>query len=139
MWLQSSSKWCNLSLKEASNALKTGQVSAVELTNHCIDRIKETRELNLVVHDTFELAHELAHQSDQRRKDGKSLGLLDGIPVGIKDNFCMKNIQTTASSKMLHSTFCLSKSTINNVFRFYSTVRIDTYIKFIKCRSDPSW
>jgi aspartyl-tRNA(Asn)/glutamyl-tRNA(Gln) amidotransferase subunit A len=42
-----------------------------------------------------------ADASDARRKAGKILGPLDGIPVGIKDNIAVKGQPLTCSSKML--------------------------------------
>ncbi len=42
-----------------------------------------------------------ADASDARRKAGKTLGPLDGIPVGIKDNIAVKGQPLTCSSKML--------------------------------------
>ncbi|CAH0493186.1 unnamed protein product [Peronospora farinosa] len=49
----------------------------------------------------FDRALQLAKASDDRRAANKSLGLVDGIPVGVKDLFCMENMPTTASSKIL--------------------------------------
>uniref|UniRef100_A0A7S3GLD7 Glutamyl-tRNA(Gln) amidotransferase subunit A, mitochondrial n=1 Tax=Palpitomonas bilix TaxID=652834 RepID=A0A7S3GLD7_9EUKA len=44
-----------------------------------------------------------AEASDARREKGEVLGALDGIPFSIKDNFCVKGVRTTCSSKMLES------------------------------------
>ena len=42
-----------------------------------------------------------AEASDERRKQGKTLSSLDGIPVAIKDNIAVKGQPLTCSSKML--------------------------------------
>ena len=42
----------------------------------------------------------MAKKADQRLKNGKGLPL-DGIPLGIKDLFCTKDIPTTAGSRIL--------------------------------------
>jgi aspartyl-tRNA(Asn)/glutamyl-tRNA(Gln) amidotransferase subunit A len=34
---------------------------------------------------------------------GNIRGLLDGIPVAVKDNYCTLNIETTCSSRMLEN------------------------------------
>ncbi|KAE9059150.1 Glutamyl-tRNA(Gln) amidotransferase subunit A, partial [Phytophthora fragariae] len=76
-------------------------VSAVQLTQACIQQVESTRAFNMFVATDFEHALELARASDERRASGKARGLLDGIPVGIKDIFCTTNLATTAGSKVL--------------------------------------
>jgi aspartyl-tRNA(Asn)/glutamyl-tRNA(Gln) amidotransferase subunit A len=97
------STWCKTSLHDASAALARGDVTAVELTQACIAQIEATRALNMFVHTDFERALRLAEESDKRREIGATRGALDGIPVGIKDIFCMEDVPTTAASKMLES------------------------------------
>ncbi|KAG2767964.1 Glutamyl-tRNA(Gln) amidotransferase subunit A [Phytophthora cactorum] len=100
---RSVSDWCSKTLLTASKALVSGDVSAVELTQACIDQVEKTRAFNMFVSTDFERALQLAKASDERRAAGQSLGLLDGIPVGVKDLFCMENVPTTASSKILEN------------------------------------
>ncbi|KAJ0402036.1 hypothetical protein ATCC90586_010184 [Pythium insidiosum] len=95
------SDWCKRSLVDAAAALQQGQTTAVELTKACIEQIEATTRLNMFVWTDFERALRLAEESDERRRRGASLGLLDGIPVGVKDIFCMENVPTTAASKIL--------------------------------------
>jgi aspartyl-tRNA(Asn)/glutamyl-tRNA(Gln) amidotransferase subunit A len=45
----------------------------------------------------------MAYDGVVRCVTGTSRGILDGIPIAIKDNFCTKGVKTTASSQMLHS------------------------------------
>lgn len=42
-----------------------------------------------------------AWQSDLRRFAGKTKGLLDGLPVVVKDNFCIAGNPATAGSRFL--------------------------------------
>jgi aspartyl-tRNA(Asn)/glutamyl-tRNA(Gln) amidotransferase subunit A len=44
-----------------------------------------------------------AKESDLRRKSGNQLSEYDGIPIGIKDNICIKGIKTTCASKILEN------------------------------------
>uniref|UniRef100_K3X8K8 Glutamyl-tRNA(Gln) amidotransferase subunit A, mitochondrial n=1 Tax=Globisporangium ultimum (strain ATCC 200006 / CBS 805.95 / DAOM BR144) TaxID=431595 RepID=K3X8K8_GLOUD len=95
------SEWCRKSLLEASTALQEGKVTAVQLTQACIDQIEATRKLNMFVWTDSAKALELAKESDARRAAGQVRGSLDGIPIGVKDLFCMENVPTTAASKIL--------------------------------------
>lgn len=76
-------------------------MTAVELTQACIDQIESTKKLNMFVWTDFERALRLAKESDARRAAGQAKGKLDGIPIGVKDLFCMENVPTTAASKIL--------------------------------------
>ncbi|RHX99417.1 hypothetical protein DYB36_000160, partial [Aphanomyces astaci] len=100
--LRSVSSWAGRSLTDASAALANGSVTSVALTQACIDQIDATKRFNMFVATTFDSALAQASESDARRRDGRARGPLDGIPVGVKDIFCMQNgVPTTASSKIL--------------------------------------
>lgn len=99
--VRTASDWCKKSLLEASAALQQRQVTAVQLTQACIDQIEATKKLNMFVFTDFQRALELARESDARRAAGQAKGNLDGIPIGVKDLFCMENVPTTAASKIL--------------------------------------
>ncbi|XP_067310686.1 glutamyl-tRNA(Gln) amidotransferase subunit A, mitochondrial [Pseudorasbora parva] len=90
-----------LSIKEVSQALRDGKVSATELCRKCINQIKRTRYLNAYITITEETAMEQAQRADNRFRTGNPLGPLDGIPFSVKDNFCTENIETTCASNML--------------------------------------
>ncbi|KAK9959827.1 hypothetical protein ABG768_009928 [Culter alburnus] len=90
-----------LSIREVSQALRDGRVSATELCRKCINQIQRTRYLNAFITITEEVAMEQAQRADNRLRTGKPLGPLDGIPFSVKDNFCTENIETTCASNML--------------------------------------
>ncbi|ETW07667.1 aspartyl/glutamyl-tRNA(Asn/Gln) amidotransferase, A subunit, variant 1 [Aphanomyces invadans] len=99
---RSVSSWAGRSLTDASEALANGTVTSVALTQACMDQIEATRGFNMFVATTFDAALEHAAEADKRRRDGRARGPLDGIPVGVKDIFCMRNaVPTTACSKIL--------------------------------------
>lgn len=82
--------------------LAAKQISAVELAQAVIARRQEVdgRVQAFTSHDDTDALAQAA-ASDARRAAGQSLGLLDGIPIGLKDVIAVKDQPLTASSKML--------------------------------------
>ena len=87
---------------ELSAQLASGKISSCELTRAVLAR---TRVIEPQVHafNSFDEADSLAQAaaSDARRTTGRSLGPLDGIPVGLKDVISVAGQPLTASSRML--------------------------------------
>ena len=90
----------DLSLKEAREGLAARKFSAHELTDAHIKACEAARPLNAYMVETFDQARAMAAASDQRLKAGEG-GLLEGIPLAIKDLFCTKGVLSTSSSKIL--------------------------------------
>jgi len=91
-----------LSIKEASDSLKSGSIKPTDLLNSVIERIEKVEpNINAFITKTYDNARDQAKKSDQRYETKKTLSKLDGIPVAIKDVFCTKGIKTTAASKIL--------------------------------------
>ena len=91
-----------ITIKEAKEGLKNKKFSSVELTQACIDRIKQTEsKINSFVTVTEKQALKDAKRADELLQNKSDLPLL-GIPIAIKDNFCTTGIRTTSSSKVLH-------------------------------------
>ncbi len=107
----------HLTIAEALEGLKKKEFTAVELTQAHITATQEQRALNAYITETPELALEMAAASDQRRASGQ-VGLLEGIPLAIKDLYCTKGVRTTASSKILENFVPTYESTVTaNLFR----------------------
>ena len=94
------SELLNLSAVEARAALDAKSISATELTLAYIDAAEQTAALNNYVLMTPEHALDMAERSDQRLAKGEG-GLLEGIPLGVKDLFCTYGVTTTACSQIL--------------------------------------
>jgi aspartyl-tRNA(Asn)/glutamyl-tRNA(Gln) amidotransferase subunit A len=93
----------SLTLKETISGLAAKKFSSTEVTQACIDRIKEVEpKINALVTITEKEALERAAQADEALSSGVSLPLL-GVPFIIKDNFTTQGIKTTASSRLLDS------------------------------------
>ncbi|WP_170357208.1 Asp-tRNA(Asn)/Glu-tRNA(Gln) amidotransferase subunit GatA [Ruegeria arenilitoris] len=89
-----------LSLAEARDALRNGDVTSVELTEACLKAIDAADVLNAFVHKTPEIALERAKAADERIKAGDAPAMC-GLPIGIKDLFCTKGVPSQAASKIL--------------------------------------
>ena len=90
----------DLSLADARDGLARKEFSARELTRAYLAQMERARPLNLYITETSERALAMAEASDERRARGEALPL-DGIPVGVKDIFCTKEVLTTAASHIL--------------------------------------
>lgn len=93
-----------LTIKEAHEGLKKKKFTSVELTKACLDQIKKLdKEINAFITVTEDLALEQAKKVDKKIKDGKDIGLLEGIPMALKDNILVKDVLCTAGSKILEN------------------------------------
>ncbi len=90
----------DLSAVEARAALDAKSISATELTTAYIAAAEETAALNNYVLLTPDHALAMATKADARLAKGEA-GLLEGVPLGVKDLFCTNGVQTTACSRIL--------------------------------------
>lgn len=106
----------DLTIHEALEKLKGGEISATELTRAYIDRIeKYGDELNCYITRTPERALADAEIADKHYADGTARAL-EGIPIGMKDLFATRGIRTTAASRMLENFVPEYESTVSQKF-----------------------
>jgi aspartyl-tRNA(Asn)/glutamyl-tRNA(Gln) amidotransferase subunit A len=77
--------------------------SAVAVLEEVFEKIEETREFNAYISIYKDRALKAALESDERRKNGKNLSVLDGIPIAVKDNMCIEGTKTTCASRILEN------------------------------------
>jgi aspartyl-tRNA(Asn)/glutamyl-tRNA(Gln) amidotransferase subunit A len=114
----------NKTLAQLSAALRDGEVSSTELTQHMLQRIKAHNErLNSFVCVTEELALEQARAADERIRAGQA-GPLTGIPIAHKDIFCTRGVRTSCGSRMLQNFIAPYDATVVGKLRHAGAVML---------------
>jgi len=91
-----------LSAVDLVAAIRRGEVSAVQAAEAFLDRITRVDgSINAFLHVDRMAALARAADVDKRRREGKPLGPLAGLPVAVKDALCTSDQPTTCASKML--------------------------------------
>ena len=89
-------------ISKIHDMLVTKQCSCTELTKSYLEEIeKSNKELNAYITVSGEQALKTAETVDKKISNGEEIGLLEGIPMTLKDNLSTKDIETTCGSKML--------------------------------------
>ena len=90
-----------LTIREAHRLLSRREISSVELTRACLERIESVEDrVGAFLAITPDLAMEQAAKAD-RSLSSNEAGPLTGIPVQVKDVMCTRGIPTTCGSRML--------------------------------------
>ena len=90
-----------LTISEALELLRAGEISALELTRAHLERIAaQDPSIGAYLTVTSDLALRQAQAADEARADGAE-GALLGIPIALKDVLSTKGIETTCGSKIL--------------------------------------
>jgi len=84
------------SIAACSRGLAARRFSARELIEASLERIAQRRELNCFISVLADRARADAEDADRRRAQGRSLGPLDGVPIGVKDNIDVAGSPATA-------------------------------------------
>jgi len=94
----------SLSTSELMTQLRSGDLSSRKLVQLSLEQIRlQNPQLNAFVNIDETGALKRADQIDARRAAGESLGVLGGLPLGVKDNICRTGSLTTCGSRMLES------------------------------------
>jgi len=86
---------------ELGNLLAKKEITSVELTRFYLERIKRhDGAIQSYLKVTEDLAMNMAAEVDKKLARGEG-GLLTGIPLGIKDILCTRDMETTCASQIL--------------------------------------
>ncbi len=90
-----------ISVFEYIDEIKNGNLTAEEFISKTIDRIKQVDEKLHAYLSLNENAIEQARKIDKKIKSNEKVGKCLGMPIALKDNFCVEGIKTTCGSKIL--------------------------------------
>ncbi len=91
----------HLTVHEAHRRLMSKEISSLELTRACLERIQQVEDrVRAFVTLTPEIAIQQAEEADRRIAVGRG-GPLTGVPMQVKDVMCTQGVRTTCSSRML--------------------------------------
>ena len=92
------------SIRELHQQLVNKERSAVEITTEALETIKTVDpKVKSFLQVTADHALERAKAVDNKIANNEEIGLLAGIPIGIKDNMSTKGIATTCGSRILEN------------------------------------
>lgn len=84
--------------------IRAKEVSPVEVVKAHIQRIEEVNpKLNAFVNTTFDTALESARLSEQRITRGEDVGLMEGVPISIKDTIETAGVRTVSGTRLRES------------------------------------
>ncbi len=93
-----------MTILEAAAAIRAKKVSSAELTAESLSGIARLQpRLNAFITVTEERAQERARRTDEELKRGIDRGPLHGIPIAVKDVYCMRGVRTTCGSKLFEN------------------------------------
>lgn len=106
---------CEMTALEISAAVKNKEITVEKAVNAFFDAI-EKYDPKLHCYNTVCKAEALerAKEVQQGIESGKYTGRLAGVPIGVKDNICTKDILTTCSSKILENFVPTYNATVIN-------------------------
>ena len=110
-------------IAQLHKGLVNKEFSCMELTEKYIKAInKDNEALNAYVTVTPETAVETARKVDEKIAGGKEIGLLEGIPMTLKDNISTNGIRTTCCSKILEDYTPIYDATVWDILKKQNAV-----------------
>ncbi len=108
------SELTNLGVKDIRDGVARGDFTAREVAESFNAAVEEASALNAFIVTTPDHALAAADRVDADRATGKDLGVMAGVPIGMKDLFCTHGVQTTAASRILEGFEPQYESTVSS-------------------------
>jgi aspartyl-tRNA(Asn)/glutamyl-tRNA(Gln) amidotransferase subunit A len=102
----------DLDLTEAAEALRTGELSAAELTAACLDRIAQRDPAYGAWIRVYDSAARAAAEAADAAIAAGAAGPLTGIPIGLKDVIGVDGLPLTADSAVLEGNIAAADATV---------------------------
>src|SRR2546428_14141875 len=94
-----------LGVRAAAAAVRSGEVTAAALVEACLDRIRAVDPvIKAWIHLDETGARAAARAADAAVRPGATLGVLHGVPIGVKDIIDVADMPTTAGAPGLSPT-----------------------------------
>ena len=103
----------DLTVANIRDGFRAGDFNAREVAESFNANVANAKALNAFIVETPDHALAAANQADKDRADG-TLKPLSGVPIGMKDLFCTKGVQTTAASRILEGFVPHYESTVSS-------------------------
>ncbi len=103
-----------LGVKAIRDGVAGGEFTAREVAGAFNAAVASAEQLNAFIVATPEHALDAADTVDAARAAGKPLGMMAGVPIGMKDLFATKGVQTTAASHILEGFTPAYESTVSS-------------------------
>ncbi|MDA2936406.1 Asp-tRNA(Asn)/Glu-tRNA(Gln) amidotransferase subunit GatA [Patescibacteria group bacterium AH-259-L05] len=102
-----------LTIVQAHEGLKQKQFSSLELTNACLGQIKRhDKDINAFITFLEKQARDSAIQIDKKIASSGMTHILEGIPIGVKDNILVDEVKCTAGSTILENYTAVEDATV---------------------------
>jgi aspartyl-tRNA(Asn)/glutamyl-tRNA(Gln) amidotransferase subunit A len=102
----------DLGVAAIRDGFRAGDFSAREVADAFNANVAAAKALNVFIVETPDHAIAAAETADRDRSEG-NLKPLSGVPIGMKDLFCTKGVQTTAASHILEGFVPQYESTVS--------------------------
>ncbi len=141
-------EWKEVTISELQSKMESGELSARDLTQQYLDRIKAIDQSGPGLQSVIEVnpdALSIAEQLDEERKQGNVRGPLHGIPIMVKDNIdSADKMMTTAGALALEGNIASQDAFIIEKLRAAGAVllgktNLSEWANFRSTRSSSGW